>query len=214
MNTHFEFKVVVAGPFAAGKTTMIRTISDDEIVGTEAPTTGAESAVKATTTVGMEYGTMYAEGHGFTAELNIYGVPGQDRFEFMWDIVGTGMDGLFLLVDASRPDTWSESLLVGQHFQMARTAPIVVGVNRAHGDADLHRQACEAVPLDGAAYVAFEVTEPGQVRTALAELLTLVLDQLPGSTFGEIDRPDNGGATTPDRGNDPSTPHAPTGVGG
>lgn len=214
MTNHFEFKVVVAGPFAAGKTTMIRTISHDEIVGTEAPTTGAESEVKATTTVGMEYGTMYAEGEGFSAELNIYGVPGQDRFEFMWDIVGTGMDGLFLLVDASRPETWSESLLVGQHFQMARTAPIVVGVNRAAGDADLHQRACEAVPLDEAAYVAFDVTDPHQVRSALAELLTLVLDRLPDSEFADVERSADELTVTTIGGDDPATPTTPSGVGG
>lgn len=214
MDNHFEFKVVVAGPFAAGKTTMIRTISDDEIVGTEAPTTGAESAVKATTTVGMEYGTMYAEGHGFSAELSIYGVPGQDRFDFMWDIVGTGMDGLFLLVDASRPETWSESLLVGEHFQMARTAPIVVGVNRAGGDVDLHKQACDAVPLEGAAYVAFDVTEPAEVRSALAELLMLVLDRLPDSEFAEIDRSDEEIVAAPTSQNNGAAPSTPSGVGG
>lgn len=181
MSKHFEFKVVVAGPFAAGKTTMISTISDDEIVGTEAPTSGAESTVKATTTVGMEYGTLSSAGDGFSVELNIYGVPGQDRFRFMWDIVGMGMDGLFLLVDASRPETWPESLLVGQHFQMAKSAPVVVGVNRATGHQDLYEEACAAVPIDGAVYVNFDVTHPEQVKTALAELLMLVLDQLPES---------------------------------
>ncbi len=179
MTFHFDFKIVVAGPFAAGKTTMINAISDDDVVGTEAPTSGAEAAVKATTTVGMEYGTLRAAGEGFSAELSIYGVPGQERFKFMWDIVGTGMDGFFLLVDASRPETWSDSLAVGNYFRQTRSTPIVVGVNRAAGRPDLVDEIRTAVPLEGAHYLGFDVVDRDGVRGALVELLGLVLDSLP-----------------------------------
>src|SRR5690349_7409502 len=105
----FEFKVVVAGPFASGKTTFISVISDSSVVGTEAPTSGEDASVKATTTVGMEYGTYEVTDGGLHVVLHLYGVPGQSRFEFMWDIVGEGMDGLLVIVDATDPSTWSEA---------------------------------------------------------------------------------------------------------
>ena len=125
----FDFKVVVAGPFAAGKTTLIQASSDIPLVGTEAPTSGPESSVKAMTTVGMEYGTLTFAGELFDAELRLYGVPGQDRFSFMWDIMAVGMDGLFILVDAGRPETWSESAAVARHFAGIAHTPTIIGVN-------------------------------------------------------------------------------------
>ena len=66
----FDFKVVIAGPFAAGKTTMIAASADGPLVATEAPTSGDEAAVKAMTTVGMEYGTLRRESDLFTVELD------------------------------------------------------------------------------------------------------------------------------------------------
>ena len=103
------FKVVVAGAFGVGKSTLIRAVSDAAVVGTEAPTSGSEATVKATTTVGMEYGT-FTVGRGAGAvELRLYGLPGQERFRFMWDIVAVGADGVLLLVDATRPDTWEDA---------------------------------------------------------------------------------------------------------
>ncbi|MEM7275020.1 MAG: GTP-binding protein [Actinomycetota bacterium] len=186
---HFDFKVVVAGPFAAGKTTLIRAISDD-IVGTEAPTSGVEAAVKATTTVGMEYGTLRTSTPDFTAELNVYGVPGQRRFEFMWDIVGIGMDGLFLLVDATRPETWTESRAVGEYLQHVRPAPVLVGVNRAVDAPDLLEEVRGVVDLPHAGYCALDVVDRNQVRHAMVELLGMVLDDLGDELEDEFDDAD------------------------
>ena len=104
-----SFKVVVGDAFAVGKSTLIRQVSDVEVVGTEAPTSGSEAAVKASTTVGMEYGTYTVGDDADAVELLLHGLPGQDRFDFMWDIVARGADG-FGAVAASRwlahPRTW------------------------------------------------------------------------------------------------------------
>lgn len=179
MAPHFDFKVVVAGPFASGKTTMISAISDDDVVGTEAPTSGEEAAVKATTTVGMEYGTLSAATDELSVELNVYGVPGQDRFRFMWDIVGVGMDGLFLLVDGTSPETWSQSAAVGRYFQDRFGGPVVVGVNRAADRPDLIEKVRAELPFEGASYLGFDATERDGARDALVELLLCILDELP-----------------------------------
>jgi signal recognition particle receptor subunit beta len=174
----FDFKVVVAGPFASGKTTFIQAISDIPVVGTEAPTSGNEAHVKATTTVGMEYGTFTTGGEGLEASLYLYGVPGQQRFEFMWDIVAQGMDGLLVMVDATAPDTWAEAAAVARHLQAHRDPPTVVAVNRA-ADPAIIDEVLAAVALDGAAYVACDVRDRGSAREVLVELLLLLLDRMP-----------------------------------
>lgn len=178
MIPHFDFKIVVAGPFAAGKTTMIAASADGPLVGTEAPTSGGEAAVKATTTVGMEYGTLALATDTFSVELNMYGVPGQERFSFMWDIVGVGMHGLFLLVDADRPETWATSATMASHFRNISSTPVVVGVNRASTRPEVVEQVRQAVPVPNASYVGFEVVDPQDARNALLELLLQMLDQM------------------------------------
>lgn len=173
----FDFKVVVAGPFAAGKTTLIQASSDIPLVGTEAPTSGPESSVKDTTTVGMEYGTLRFAGAHFDAELRLYGVPGQARFSFMWDIMAIGMDGLFVIVDASRPETWAESATVARHFQQISPTPIVIGVNQRGGSdaTDLLPDIENALALPVSRLVPFNVMNRSEARDALVELLVEIL---------------------------------------
>ncbi len=179
MTEHFDFKIVVAGAFAVGKTTLISAMAENGVVGTEVPTSGSEADVKDTTTVGMEYGTLSADGDGFAVELNVYGVPGQRRFSFMWDVVGVGLDGLLLMVDATRPDTWSEATEVAEHFLGIDDVPVVVAVNRADEVADAVNLVADAVAVPGAAYIACDPTDRVSARNALIEVLFLVLDSLP-----------------------------------
>ncbi len=176
MIPHYDFKIVVAGPFASGKTSMIEASSDVPLVGTEAPTSGDEGLVKESTTVGMEYGSLRHESDLLTVALNLYGVPGQERFNFMWDVVGLGMDGLFLLVDAERPDTWPTSAKIATHFLRNGEIPTVVGVNRATDSPEIVAAVQREVPVPGAAYLGFDVVNPEAAQDALVELLLVILD--------------------------------------
>jgi signal recognition particle receptor subunit beta len=74
-------KVVFIGPMGSGKSTAIQTISEIEPVKTEARNTERFKVDKPTTTVGMDYGEINLGEHGKVA---LYGVPGQQRFDFMW----------------------------------------------------------------------------------------------------------------------------------
>lgn len=85
-------KIVVFGAFGAGKTTLIRTL-DPASKHVEAPCAGG------TTTVALDFGHIQLDG----CEVHIYGTPGQERFEFAREIIGKGMDGAILLVDATAP---------------------------------------------------------------------------------------------------------------
>lgn len=178
MTAPHGFKIVVAGPFAAGKTTFIRSISDKEVVGTEAETFGDEASVKASTTVGMEFGSYTVPNADPAVELRLFGVPGQERFSFMWDIVAAGMDGLCFIVDATKPETWAEAAIVKEHFDRFGTTPALLAVNRALGRPDLVDEVRTVVPMEAHACIACDVTDPGSARDTLIELLLLVLDHL------------------------------------
>jgi uncharacterized protein len=85
-------KIVIFGAFGAGKTTLIKTL-DPESSHVEAHCAGG------TTTVALDYGRVLVnENH-----IHIFGTPGQERFEFAREIIGRGMDGAILLVDATSP---------------------------------------------------------------------------------------------------------------
>lgn len=91
------YKLVFAGPVGAGKTTAIRSLSDIEVVSTEANASDDVRLLKQTTTVAMDYGRMnLANGD----QVRLYGTPGQKRFDFMWDILTENALGLILLINA------------------------------------------------------------------------------------------------------------------
>lgn len=190
--TH-TFKVVVAGSFAVGKSTLIREISDSDVVGTEAPTSGAEATVKGTTTVGMEYGTLTVGAGAEAVELRLHGLPGQDRFRFMWDIVATGADGILLLVDATRPETWAETAVMAAYLTGPATGdanpPLLLAVNRSGGDVELLASVADALGLGGSGVVPCEVVDPDSVREAMVSLLLHVLDGLDAATDPDDDQP-------------------------
>lgn len=119
-------KIVVTGPFAAGKTTLIKTISEVAVVGTERDVTDETKAVKARTTVAMDFGRItFADD----LTLFIFGTPGQRRFEVMWEILSEGMIGFILLVNAADERSVEESAHILSTFRDYADVPYVVGVS-------------------------------------------------------------------------------------
>jgi uncharacterized protein len=97
-----KIKVVIAGPFAAGKTQFINTVSEIKTVKTERRTQHLnEKSVKDYTTVAMDFGKIRIDDEH---ELYLFGTPGQFRFDFMWEILGEGALGIIILVDSTRPN--------------------------------------------------------------------------------------------------------------
>ena len=95
-----KYKVIISGPVGAGKTTAINTLTDHSALLTDATASDlTTSNHKETTTVAMDYGTVKLTD-GTIA--HVYGTPGQQRFEFMWDILIKGAHSLILLLDNSR----------------------------------------------------------------------------------------------------------------
>jgi uncharacterized protein len=123
-------KIVVAGGFGVGKTTLVGAVSEIEPLRTEALMTEASAPVddltmlpdKTTTTVAMDFGRItLAED----LVLYLFGTPGQNRFWFMWDELARGAVGAVVLVDLRRIDDCFPAV---DYFE-SRRLPFVVAVN-------------------------------------------------------------------------------------
>lgn len=115
-------KVIVTGPVGAGKSTLIRTLSETPVVDTDAPAT--EAIGKATTTVALDHGTLELEGH----LLHLFGTPGQERFDFMWEVLTEGALGILLLARADRPDQLAQARNILDFVRTRAPVPYVVGL--------------------------------------------------------------------------------------
>jgi len=170
-------KIVVTGPFSAGKTTLIRTISEITVLSTEKDITDHTKSRKAETTVAMDFGRITIDRD---LVLYLFGTPGQDRFDFMWEILGEGMLGYILLLDASREDSLEESVGILAAFRKMARVPFVVALNRSEGlepaDEERVRGALELdadVPV-----VPCDATDRESVKSVLLALLYSVVDSL------------------------------------
>jgi small GTP-binding protein len=170
-------KIVVTGPFSAGKTTLIRTISEITVLSTEKDITDHTKSRKAETTVAMDFGRITIDRD---LVLYLFGTPGQDRFDFMWEILGEGMLGYILLVDAERPDSLEEAVGILAAFRKMARVPFVVALNRAPGlepsDEGKVRDALELG--DEIPVVPCDATDRESVKAVLLALLYSVVDQL------------------------------------
>jgi signal recognition particle receptor subunit beta len=109
-----QYKIIFTGPVGAGKTTAIESISDIPPIKTDATASDMTKNKKLSTTVAMDYGIMNLAGG---EKIHIYGTPGQERFDFMWDILTTGGIGLILLLDNTRADPFQDMKFFLDSFQ-------------------------------------------------------------------------------------------------
>ncbi|TDC29314.1 ATP/GTP-binding protein [Micromonospora sp. 15K316] len=123
-------KILVAGGFGAGKTTLVSALSEVRPLQTEEILTGAGAETddisgvegKSTTTVAMDFGRITINDD---LQLYLFGTPGQDRFWFLWDELAFGALGAVVLADTRRLADCFPSI---DYFEQ-RGIPFVVGVN-------------------------------------------------------------------------------------
>jgi len=122
-------KMVITGPYASGKTEFIKSISEIDVVSTDAKVSEgtAESAVKDQTTVAMDFGRITVDDD---LVLYLFGTPGQRRFDFMWEILAEGMLGFVVMVDSTKPETFREAKSILETFRAYAPTPYVVAANK------------------------------------------------------------------------------------
>ena len=121
-------KIVVTGPFASGKTEFIKSISEIGVVSTEKKVKKSdELEVKEETTVAMDFGRITIDDN---LVLHLFGTPGQERFDFMWDILGKGALGTVMMVDSTRGESLQKARRMIDFFHTKVGAPYVVVANK------------------------------------------------------------------------------------
>jgi uncharacterized protein len=173
-------KIVVTGPFAAGKTTLIKTISEVAVVGTDRDVTDESGSVKASTTVAMDFGRItFSDG----CSLFLFGTPGQRRFEIMWEVLAEGMIGLIVLVSAADGRSAHEARDILESFRDYADVPYVVGVTHIDIAGASQEQVADDVRKtlrlpDEVALISCDVRRREDVKRLLLETLYGVMRRL------------------------------------
>lgn len=171
-------KMVVTGPFSAGKTEFIRSVSEIDVVSTERKISNVqEKSVKEATTVAMDFGRITVDDD---LVLYLFGTPGQRRFDFMWEILSEGMLGFVVMVDSTRPETFREARSILETFRAYAPTPYVVAANKQDvKDAWEVDDMRHALRLDSKVkLVPCIATDRDSVKTILLELLYSILSEM------------------------------------
>lgn len=177
------FKLLVTGPFAAGKTTLIQAISQTPVVDTDVATSGEESAVKDHTTVAMDFGTYLLQGDRDDEDaedirLLLFGTPGQRRFWFMTDVLKGDVDAVIYVIDADAEHTHTEAGAAMRSLLCDLRVPLVVAVNRCDDPARARVLARALGALVSEAVVPCQLIHAESSRAVVIEALIAVLDRL------------------------------------
>ena len=172
-------KMVVTGPFAAGKTEFIRAISEIDVVSTERKISSEAERIKDATTVAMDFGRITVDQD---LVLYLFGTPGQKRFDFMWEILSEGMLGFVVVVDSTRPETFREARSILDTFRGYASTPYVVAANKQdQEDAWTPEDLRIALKVDSRVKLLPCVAHDKEsVKNVLLELLYSILERMEG----------------------------------
>jgi len=170
-------KVVVTGPFNAGKTTFIKAVSEITVLSTERQVSDAVGDGGGETTVAMDFGHITVSDD---VVLYLFGTPGQARFSFMWETLSEGMLGFVLIVDATEPATFEDARGMITFFTEMSDVPFIVAANKVSAD-DLvtlqqvrsNLQLADNVPL-----LPVNARDRDSVKAALLGLLYEILESM------------------------------------
>lgn len=180
-------KVLIAGGFGAGKTTLVSALSEIAPLRTEERLSQIGASVddltgiagKTTTTVALDFGRITISSE---VVLYLFGTPGQDRFWFMWKELSAGALGAVVLADTRRLTDCFGAL----DFFETRGIPFIVAVNCFDGaeiyDEDEVRYALDVGPRVPIQFC--DARQRGSSKQVLVRLLEYLMASATAATFG------------------------------
>nr|WP_110241349.1 ATP/GTP-binding protein [Nocardioides gilvus] len=174
-------KIVIAGGFGVGKTTLVGSVSEIDPLRTEALVTDESEGIddisqvptKHTTTVAMDFGRITL---GEDLILYLFGTPGQKRFWFMWDDLCLGAIGAIVMVDTNRLD---EAFSPLDYFE-EKGLPFIVALNQFDNGPQFELDAVrEALALPShVPMIRIDARDRESAKTALIRITEYSLEQL------------------------------------
>lgn len=174
-------KIVIAGGFGVGKTTLVGSVSEIDPLRTEALVTDESEGIddisqvptKHTTTVAMDFGRITL---GDDLILYLFGTPGQKRFWFMWDDLCLGAIGAIVMVDTNRLD---EAFSPLDYFE-EKGLPFIVALNQFDNGPQFELEAVrEALALPShVPMIRIDARDRESAKTALIRITEYSLEQL------------------------------------
>lgn len=158
-------KILVTGPYNAGKSSFVELISEESV------SVDRMALEKFPTTIAMDIG--HVDHNGFVAD--IFGTPGQERFDLMLDVLAKEAVGAFILVDSSAPQTFGRAKEMINKTQSEAIPKIIVANKQDLPGAMSPEKIREAMKLDkDIPIIPTIVSENNGVEMALDTLLKIL----------------------------------------
>ena len=167
------FKILVTGPFAAGKTSMIQSVSQTPVISTDVVTVGEESDVESYTTAAMDFGSYRLDEDD--TRLLLFGTRGRARLRCMANIVKGDVDVVAFVIDAEATETHAAAGLELRALMRGSRVPAVIAVNRCDDVTAARRLARSLGALDGEPVVPCQLIDPDSGREVVVQILLTLL---------------------------------------
>jgi len=170
------FKILITGSFGSGKTTFVKTLSEIDPLTTEKKISSQEEQIgeKKTTTVAMDMGKLKI---GNDIEIHLFATPGQDRFDFMLDILKRGILGGIVLVDATNPKSIEVAEKFAEKIRSSHDIPLIFCVTKSDvpGAKSLDEIKAHLGNFDDIPVEVLDPRDKRQGKEVLVKLLSMIL---------------------------------------